>query len=68
MCCSANYPCKEAYAQALEGLTAAGPRCCLTCTAGVSVGEGIMMLCGQLYIKLYISSKTQSKAMMDELA
>lgn len=59
---------KASMHRLLESLTAAVPRCWLTYTTGVSVGKGIMTLCGLLYIKLYISSKTQSQVMMDEVA
>lgn len=32
------------------------------------LGKGVMILCDRLYITLYISSKTQFKLMMDEVA
>lgn len=52
----------------LENVTAVVSRCWLTYAPGVSLGKGVMMLCDRLYITLYISSKTQLKLMMDEVA
>lgn len=60
-------PGKEACVQAFRKPHSWVPRCWLRGTTGLSVGKGARMLCGQLYIKLYISSKTQSKWMMDEV-
>lgn len=52
----------------LVNLTAVKPRCWLTCAAGVTVGNGIMMLSGGLYITLHVSNKPQPKLMMDAVA
>ena len=61
-------PGKRRMPRLLENVTAVVPRCWLTYAPGVSLGKGVMMLCDGLYIKLYISSKTQFKLMMDEVA
>ena len=61
-------PGKRNMHRLLKNVTAVVPRCWLTYAPGVSLGKGVMMLCDGLYIKLYISSRTQFKLMMDEVA